>query len=116
MPCIQGMPSGKSDTLGMVRPVPCGQAIPGMLQDKLGLPIIPTCLVLTDLNDVKVPRSNIHFLSSVCISSNHRNNCQWLVALEQEQQHREGKEAKVTTGHLPVESGPWGTGAAHPWG
>lgn len=43
-----GMPSGKSDSLGMLRSVPCGQAIPGMLQAKLGPPILPTCLVLTE--------------------------------------------------------------------
>ena len=43
-----GMPSGKSDSLGMLRSVPCGQAIPGMLQAKLSPPILPTCLVLNE--------------------------------------------------------------------
>ena len=43
-----GMPSGKSDSLCMLRSVPCGQAIPGMLQAKLSPPILSTCLVLTE--------------------------------------------------------------------
>lgn len=47
-----GIPSGKSDSLGMVRSVPCEQAIPGMLQAKLGLPTLPTCLVLTEKGNI----------------------------------------------------------------
>lgn len=113
MPCMQRMPSGKRDTLGMVKPVPCGQVIPGMLQGKLGPPILCTCPVLTERRALHLVFT--FYALSASPPSIGITASGWQPQ-RQEQGHRDGREAKIVMSHIPMDRGPWDINVAHTCG
>lgn len=113
MSCMPGMPNGNSDTLGMVKPVPCRQVMPGMLQDKLGPPILCTCPVLTERGALHIVFT--FYTLSASPPSIGITASGWQPQ-GQERGHRDGREAKIVMSHLPMESGPWDINVAHTWG
>lgn len=113
MPCMQGMQSGKSDILGMVRPVPCGQIILGKTQ-----PAHP--LDMPGAHCKREDRRSSHlvfafYTLSAAPPSIGITASGW-PPQGQEQGHGHGREAKVVTNHLPMKPGPWDINVAHTWG